>query len=151
MAAPTLTVISGRAYVANPASSAVSEYLAGCSAPKRYSPSALVTVLRDWLVARLVSVTVTPGRMAPVSSAILPVMVPVEAPPCANADAVAARPIAQLSPTTRHPAFFTSRASFMAFLLFPGCCFTLGYRRPLLSLATGPKDGGGARCLVAAS
>src|SRR5262245_2531773 len=48
-------------------------------------PSGVVTTTRDWFVVRFVSVTVTPGRTAPVPSVTRPDNVAGADPPCANA------------------------------------------------------------------
>src|SRR5262249_6247004 len=102
---PRRTSIPSCFNVLNPGSSKVTPYVPGGTAGKRYSPSGFVTAVCTPIIAGLLTVTVTPGSTAPLESATLPLIVPVELapPPCANACADANRHAASTATKMESP------------------------------------------------
>ena len=71
---PAASVTSATLHVRNPDSSAFTEYLPTGSSLKAKRPPSSDTMRRSSLVARLVAVTVTPGRTPPLGSVTTPTM-----------------------------------------------------------------------------
>ena len=74
--ASTLTTTDGTTAVLKLASSAFTSYVPGTSRSFRKKPDSLVTTVSEVFRSMLVTVTLTPGRIPPLESVTVPLMLP---------------------------------------------------------------------------